>query len=201
MKPKVIQNAEEHAQALRRIDELIEAEPGTPEGDDLDLWITLVELYEATNEPIEPPSAGDAIRFRMEQLGLRQTDLAPLLGSRSRVSEVLSGKRHLALTMIRSLHHELGIPLASLVASPAAAGVASPSRARGISVRWRGIDNFQFYLPDNPDSGGTKARDLAREKPLKPRTQGTWVAHHGWCTSYSSMKPASPLSVQGANAH
>ena len=135
MKPKVIRNTEEYALAFRRIDELIDAEPGTPEGDDLDLWITLVGLYEDTNEPIEPPSPVDAIRFRMEQLGLRQTDLAPLLGSRSRVSEVLSGKRHLTLTMIRSLHHELGIPLASLVAGPSAAGVTSPARPRGISVR------------------------------------------------------------------
>ena len=115
MNPRVIRNEEDYVEALRRIDELIEAEPGTPEGEELDVWATLVELYEESNHPIEPPSAIEAIRFRMEQLGLRQADLAPLLGGRSRVSEILGGKRALTLNMIRALNEHLGIPLESLI--------------------------------------------------------------------------------------
>jgi len=69
MQPKVIRNPEEHEEALRRIDQLIDAEPGTPESEELDLWVTLVEVYENEYEPIEAPDPLDAIRFRMEQLG------------------------------------------------------------------------------------------------------------------------------------
>ncbi|MHB0978805.1 MAG: helix-turn-helix domain-containing protein [Thermoleophilia bacterium] len=122
MKPRVIRDEADHIQALRAIDSLIDAEPGTPEGEDLDVWITLVEVYEDAHHAIESPSPVDAIRFRMEQLGLRQTDLAPLLGGRSRVSEVLNGKRALTVKMIRALNEHLGIPLPSLVGGGEQAG-------------------------------------------------------------------------------
>jgi HTH-type transcriptional regulator/antitoxin HigA len=116
MNPRVVRNEADYAGALRRIEELIDAEPGTAEGE-LDVWVTLVELYEDSHHAIEPPNPIDAIRFRMEQLGLRQADLAPLMGGRSRVSEVLNGKRALTLNMIRVLNEHLGIPLHSLVGS------------------------------------------------------------------------------------
>lgn len=115
MNPRVIRSESDLAEALRRIDELIDAEAGTPEAEELDVWATLVELYEESNHPIEPPSPIEAIRFRMEQLGLRQADVAPLLGGRSRVSEILGGKRALTVNMIRALNEHLGIPLESLV--------------------------------------------------------------------------------------
>lgn len=115
MNPRVIRNEADYAEALRRIDELMEADAETSEGEELDLWATLVELYEESRHPLEPPSAIEAIRFRMEQLGLRQADVAPLLGGRSRVSEILGGKRTLTLNMIRALNEHLGIPLESLI--------------------------------------------------------------------------------------
>lgn len=115
MNPRVIRNEVDYAEALRRIDELIDAKAGTPDGDELDVWVTLVELYEESHHPVHPPSPIEAIRFRMEQLGLRQADLAPLLGARSRVSEILGGKRTLTLNMIRALNERLGIPLESLI--------------------------------------------------------------------------------------
>jgi|SRR5680860_543474 len=117
MNLRVIRNESDYAGALRRIEELIDAESGTADGDELDVWITLVELYEDSHHAIGPPNPIDAIRFRMEQLGLRQADLAPLIGGRSRVSEVLNGKRGLTLNMIRVLNEHLGIPLHSLVGS------------------------------------------------------------------------------------
>jgi HTH-type transcriptional regulator/antitoxin HigA len=105
----------DHAAALRRIDKLMDTEPGTPEADELDVLATLVEAYEDRHFPMADPDPLAAIQFRMEQLGLSRKDLEPLLGSRGRVSEVLNGRRALSLQMIRRLNRELGIPLESLV--------------------------------------------------------------------------------------
>ncbi|MCM2312370.1 MAG: helix-turn-helix domain-containing protein [Steroidobacteraceae bacterium] len=105
----------DHATALRRIDALMDAAPGTPEAEELDVLATLVEAYEDRHFPIADPDPLAAIQFRMEQLGLTRKDLEPLLGSRGRVSEILNGRRALSLQMIRRLHRELGIPLESLV--------------------------------------------------------------------------------------
>jgi HTH-type transcriptional regulator/antitoxin HigA len=96
------------------------AKRGTPAGEQFDLWVTLIEEYERQHEPIDPPDPVDAIRFRMEQAGLSPADLVPLIGSRSKVSEVLSRKRPLSLSMIRALHQRLGIP-AELLIQPSAA--------------------------------------------------------------------------------
>ena len=110
MRPKVIKTHAEYEAALARLDELLGAVPGTVEGDEFELWVTLVEIYEEKHFPIDLPDPISAIRFRMEQAGLRQVDLVPYIGSRSRVSEVLNGKRKLSLSMIRRLHEGLGIP-------------------------------------------------------------------------------------------
>ena len=115
MQIRPIRTDADHAAALRRIDELMYAEPGTPEADELDVLATLVEAYEDRHFPIADPDPLAAIQFRMEQLGLTRKDLEPLLGSRGRVSEVLNGRRALSLQMIRRLNRELGIPLESLV--------------------------------------------------------------------------------------
>jgi HTH-type transcriptional regulator/antitoxin HigA len=115
MQIRPIRSDADHADALRRIDELMDAEPGTPEADELDVLATLVEAYEDRHFPIADPDPLAAIQFRMEQLGLTRKDLEPLLGSRGRVSEVLNGRRALSLQMIRRLNRELGIPLESLV--------------------------------------------------------------------------------------
>lgn len=108
--PKVIKTTVEHERALERIEELFTAKPGTPDGDELELLLLLVETYEAKEYPIDLPDPIEAIRFRMEQANLKQKDLVPILGSKSKVSEVLNGKRELSLTMIRKLVSELGIP-------------------------------------------------------------------------------------------
>lgn len=113
--PKVIKTTEEHDQALARIEELFSAKPGTPEGDELELLVLLVETYEAEKFPIELPDAIEAIRFRMEQMNLKQKDLIPIIGSKSKVSEVLSGKRELSITMIRKIVSNLNIPAAVLL--------------------------------------------------------------------------------------
>ena len=115
MQIRPIRTDADHAAALSRIDQLMDAEPGTPEADELDVLATLVEAYEDRRFPIDDPDPLAAIQFRMEQLDLTRKDLEPLLGSRGRVSEVLNGRRSLSLQMIRRLHRELGIPLESLV--------------------------------------------------------------------------------------
>ena len=101
--------------ALARIEDLWGAEPGSYEGDELEVLLTLVTAYESVNHPVPPPSPIEAIRFVMDQKGLKQADLIPYIGSRPRVSEILSGKRNLTLKMIRSLHSKLGIPAEILI--------------------------------------------------------------------------------------
>ena len=118
MQPKLIKTEADHAAALARIEELFTAAPGTPEGDELDLLVTLVELYEEKAYPIDMPDPVAAIRFRMEQMGLKAKDLIPYIGSGPKVSEVLAGKRSLSLSMIRKLTTGLGIPADLLLREP-----------------------------------------------------------------------------------
>ncbi|MBU0674101.1 MAG: ImmA/IrrE family metallo-endopeptidase [Proteobacteria bacterium] len=125
MIPKIIKTEEEYEATLARIDELMAATFGTPEGNELELLVTLVELYEAAAYPIGLPDPIEAIKFRMEQLGLKQKDLVPFFGSRGRVSEVLSGHRPLSLAMVRKLHVGLGIPAEVLLQEPGAEVPAS----------------------------------------------------------------------------
>jgi HTH-type transcriptional regulator/antitoxin HigA len=120
MQLKIIRNAEEHATALARLDYLMDCDPaeGSPEQDELDVLALLIEGYEAEQFPIDLPSPVDAIRFRMEQQSLNNKDLVPYLGSSSRVSEVLRGKRDLSLSMIRALNKGLDIPAEILIQDP-----------------------------------------------------------------------------------
>jgi HTH-type transcriptional regulator/antitoxin HigA len=104
-----IRNERDYDAALADIDLLMDAKRGTADGDHLDVLVTLVEAYERRRWAIDAPDPIDAIRIRMEQLGMRQRDLAPLIGSTGRVSEVLSRKRPLTLPMIRRLSVALGI--------------------------------------------------------------------------------------------
>jgi HTH-type transcriptional regulator / antitoxin HigA len=106
---KPIRTEEDYKATLRRINLLMKAEANTPEADELEVLATLVEVYEDKHFPMSPPNPIEAIKFRMEQAGLSARDLVPFIGSRSKVSEVLSGKRPLTLQMIRSLHKNLGI--------------------------------------------------------------------------------------------
>lgn len=107
---KPIKTEADYESALERINDLMDAAPDSAEADELDVLATLVEVYEEQHYPINFPSPIDAIAFRMEQAGLSQRDLVPYLGSRSKVSEILTGKRSLTLSMIRALHKHLQIP-------------------------------------------------------------------------------------------
>lgn len=114
---RVIKDAAEYERALAEIERLVARDPapGTPDGDRLELLALLIENYETRLAPSRLPDPVEAIRFRMEQQGLTQRDLVPFIGSRSKVSETLSGKRPLTLSMIRALHRGLGIPAESLL--------------------------------------------------------------------------------------
>jgi HTH-type transcriptional regulator/antitoxin HigA len=100
---------------LKQIEGLMNAKRNTPEGDRLDVLVTLVEAWEAKHYPLDLPDAVEAIKYHMDQKGLTPRDLVPFIGSRNRVYEVLSRKRPLTLTMVRRLHAGLGIPAESLI--------------------------------------------------------------------------------------
>jgi HTH-type transcriptional regulator/antitoxin HigA len=114
-----IKSKRDYERALSRIEHLMDAKPGTKAGDELDVLTTLVEAYEAKHYAIFPPDPIEAIKFRMDQLGMTRKDLEAMLGGRGRVSEILSGKRGLSLEMIRRLHRTLRIPLESLIGTAA----------------------------------------------------------------------------------
>ena len=111
-----------HLRALRRIEELWDAEPGTPEEQELDALATLVDVFERKHFPILPPDPVAAIKSRCAQLGWTRKDLEPLIGSRARVSEVLGRKRALTLPMIRKIYSAMQIPADVLIAPPASGG-------------------------------------------------------------------------------
>ena len=96
--------------ALARIDEIMDADSDSPDARELDVLVDLVELYESRHEPMGHPDPVSAIEFRMDQAGLKRRDLIPFIGSRAKVSEVLSGKRAITMPMARALHEHLGIP-------------------------------------------------------------------------------------------
>jgi HTH-type transcriptional regulator/antitoxin HigA len=110
MKPKVIKTEAEYQATLARIEAIFGAKPGTAKGDELELLLLLVESYEDQTYPIDLPDPIEALRFRMDQEGLKPKDLIPYIGSKSKVSEVLSGRRALSLTMIRKLVAGLHFP-------------------------------------------------------------------------------------------
>ncbi|MDE0461021.1 MAG: ImmA/IrrE family metallo-endopeptidase [Caldilineaceae bacterium] len=116
-----IRSEKDYEAALARIRELMGAQLNTPEGDELDVLTDLVEHYEDKHYPVDKPSAVDAIEFRMDQAGLTRRDLIPLIGSRQKVSDVLTGKRDITISMARALHKHLGIPAEILLQEPGAA--------------------------------------------------------------------------------
>ncbi len=111
---KPIRTEEDYEVTLKRIDELIDSIPNTPEFDELDVLVTLVESYEEKHYFIEAPDPISAIKFRMEQENLKQKDLIHIIGDSAIVSKVLKGQRKLTVEMIRNLHEQLKIPFESL---------------------------------------------------------------------------------------
>ena len=112
-----IKTHSDYQAALTEIEGLMHIEDDSPEGDRLDVLVTLVESYEEKHFPIEAPDPIEAIKFAMEQQGLTRRDLEPFIGGRGRVSEVLARKRGLSLDMIRGLRDALGIPADVLIGS------------------------------------------------------------------------------------
>jgi len=131
MFPKIIKSEDEYVKVLSRINTLMDAAPGTPEGDELEVLSALTKIYEDAHHPISLPDPIEAIKFRMEQLGLKQRDLIPCFGTKSRASEVLNRKRTLTLSMIRSLHDKLDIPADILLNQPGEELPFSP-----IDIEW-----------------------------------------------------------------
>ena len=118
MEPKVLKTEEDYQEALAYLETLMDAQAGSPELRELELFTILIEKYEQENYPIDLPDPIEAIKFRMEQQGLKPKDLAPYIGSQSKVSEVLNRKRPLSLAMIRALHAGLDIPAEVLLQAP-----------------------------------------------------------------------------------
>ena len=116
MEIKPIKTEQNYNTSIRRIEVLWGAKLDTPQGDELDLLVTLVESYEMKHYPIAPPDPVDAIKFRMEQMDMTKADLVQYIGSQSRVSEILNRKRKLTLGMIKSLYKGLRIPADILLA-------------------------------------------------------------------------------------
>ncbi len=118
MNIKPIKTESDYRKALKRIEAIWEAAPDTKEDDELTILAVLVESYEKEHYKILPPDPVEAIKFRMDQMGLKQADLARYLGGRNRSTEVLNRKRGLSIRMIRELHDKLDIPAESLIAEP-----------------------------------------------------------------------------------
>lgn len=168
---KLIKTEEEYQSSLSVLDTLMERDPapGTPEANKLELLAFLIKAYEDSNYPIVPPSPIEAIQFRIDQQGLAPRDLIPYLGSRSKVSEVLAGKRELTLSMIKALNKGLGIPLESLVSAKNAETTPSDE------LDWARFPVNEMakrtWIPPIPDSSiaTIKAAVLGFLKPLGPQ--------------------------------
>lgn len=115
MNIKPIRNDDDLTNSFQRLEVIFQAEEGTPEYDEMEILVALIEAYENKHYPIKHADPVEAIRFQMEQMNLKQKDLEPYLGVPSKISEVLSGKRQLSLPMIKKLHNGLNIPYENLI--------------------------------------------------------------------------------------
>lgn len=115
MNIKPIKTRKDYQSAMKRIEKLFDAKKNTPAGDELEILSLLVDNYEKVHFPIEYPDPIEAILFRMEQMGMKQKDLADIVGYKSRTSEILNRKRKLTLDMIRKISKALSIPTEVLV--------------------------------------------------------------------------------------
>jgi HTH-type transcriptional regulator / antitoxin HigA len=146
MKTKILKTEQEYNEACERIYSLMNSsektiEPDSPAGEEIDLLSLLVEKYEMEHHHLEAPDPIEAIKFRMEQMNLRQADIAPLFGGKTRVSEVLHRRRPLTLKMIILLNRYLGIPLESLISGNKDIKLEAEKRDKLLS-----ITSIQEYL-------------------------------------------------------
>ncbi len=115
MKIKTIKSKKEYQAALKRLDEIFDAPANTNEGDEAELLTLVIDVYENENFPIEAPDPIEAIKIRMDEMGLKQTDLIGIIGEKGKVSEVLNRRRKLNLNMIRRINKRLHIPPSVLI--------------------------------------------------------------------------------------
>ena len=125
MEIRPIKTDADYRAALIETEALMSAKPNSPEGEKLDVMVTLIEAYEARHFPLDFPDPVEAIKFEMEQKGLTAKDLEPMLGKRNRVYEILNKKRSLTLKMMWRLHTQLGIPAESLIKPPQVTAIDS----------------------------------------------------------------------------
>ncbi|MCK4548303.1 MAG: ImmA/IrrE family metallo-endopeptidase [Candidatus Eisenbacteria sp.] len=182
---KVIKNRSEYEAALREMETLVSSDPlpNTEDGARLELLALLISTYEDERFPVANPTAAEAIRFRMEQLGLTQRDLVPYIGSRSRVSEVLNGKRSLTMKMARALHRELRIPAGSLLqeVSSSLMGAEGPLEwskfPTSVMIKRNWFPDFQ----GRPSDGAAHAEDLVAgllRRARVPELQSAFLRQH-----------------------
>jgi HTH-type transcriptional regulator / antitoxin HigA len=195
---KPIRSEEDYQAALVRIDAIMDARPGDPEGEELEVLVDLVELHESKQVPMGYPSPIAAIEFRMEQGGLTPRDLIPFIGSRAKVSEVLSGKRAITMPMARALHEHLEIPADALLG---AAGAALSQPLAGIQWSRFPLKTMAKlgWIPDSPDleerakeyvgdlierAGGQDVADVAlyhRNDHMRANAKTDPYALKAWC--------------------
>lgn len=185
MKIMPIRSQKDHEAALQRASQLM-TKADQKSLDELDLLQALIELWERTRYEIPAPTPLEAIRFRMEQNGLKPRDLEPYLGSRSRVSEILSGDRPLSIDMIRALHRHLGIPAVSLIGSDKDDSSKSqrPSKAALDKLRTFGVlkpqEEFSAFLT-RAFHGCAPAAVLRKTRTKRTNAKTDFAAIQAWC--------------------
>lgn len=187
---KPVKTEADYEAALERIDVLMDAAAATPEADELEVLAALVELYEESHYPIGFPDPISAIRFRMEQAYLSHRDLAPYIGSRSKVSEVLSGKRPLTLQMIRGLHQHLGIPAEVLLQEPGASLPTIPETIEWSKFPVKAMEKRGWF--QNQGSVQDRAEEVMRS--LMQRAGGFEVASKLFCRKGNGNRPNTQIN-------
>jgi len=189
MTVKPIRSESDYEANLSRLEALIDAAPGTPEGDELEVLATLIERYENERYPIALPTPLAAIRFRMEQENLSPRDLEQFIGSRARVSEVLSGARPLSIGMIRSLNEHLGIPAEVLIRPEpkqeerASLELAKPA-AKQLTA-WGLLlakESFEAFMARGL-GGGQALAMLRKTRTERTNVKTDYVAVQAWCAA------------------
>lgn len=193
MEIKPIRTDEDYENALHEIDALFDSDPDSPEGDKLDILVTLVEAYETKHYPVSLPDPIEAIEYHMERLGLTRKDIEQYIGGPSRVSEILNRKRPLNLRMIRNLHKGLGISLEVLsqeydVESP------EPDYASDFLSIMTGIQLFEFSSAHSVDKTYPKPALLKSDNILE-------TGHINKPDLMPSSSTSLPLGFSIANAY
>ena len=198
MKLLPIRSARDNERALERMRELIDSSDPSAQ-DELEVLSVLTERWESDRAPVAPPTPLEAIQFRMAQGGLKPRDLEPYIGSRSRVSEVLSGARPLSIDMIRALHHHLGIPAASLIGpevetrnEPPAPSKAAMKKLRSLGVMGH-AETFSHYL-ERSFAGAPSTALLRKTRTSRTNAKTDQSALAAWCGAVLLQARAVTLS-------